>query len=113
MNKDKLNILWTNADAITSKLMVMMYGGNAVTKGWWKEVDIIIWGATAKLAAEDEEIQSCIKACQAGGTHFIACEACAKELGAYEKLIELGIEVKYMGQPLTEIIKGDEHLITI
>jgi hypothetical protein len=34
-------------------------------------------------------------------------------LGVTEKLQTLGLEVKYWGQPLTEIIKSGQFLLTI
>lgn len=35
------------------------------------------------------------------------------QLGASETLKELGIEVKYWGAPLTEILKNDQALLTV
>ena len=60
-NKEHLHILWTNADVTTAKLMVMMYARNAMKNGWWKEVTVIVWGATVKLLAENEELQEELK----------------------------------------------------
>lgn len=109
----KLYILWTNADIITSEKMVMMYGINSKIKNWWDEVTIIVWGAPAKLVAENELIQEKVKLAIGSGVAVSACKACADQLGVSEKLIELGVEVKYWGQPLTEILKENERLITI
>jgi len=113
MEKTKLFILWTNADMITSEKMVMMYGINSILKGWWKEVTLIIWGAPAKLAAENDIIQEKIKLAMVSGVHVSACKACADQLGVTDQLLELGIEVKYWGEGLTEILKEDEKLLTI
>lgn len=63
-NKEHLHILWTNADVTTAKLMVMMYARNAMKNGWWKEVTVIVWGATVKLLAENEELQEELKTCR-------------------------------------------------
>lgn len=41
----KLTILWTNADPITAELMIFMYTEASIGRGWWNEVEIIIWGA--------------------------------------------------------------------
>ena len=109
----KLNILWTNADPITSEHMVMMYAGNAIRNGWWDEVQLIIWGATSKLVAENEQIQEVLKEMEHTGVKLIACKACVAKLGLQDKFEDLGIEVAYMGVPLTEIIKSGEKLITI
>ncbi len=109
----KLNILWTNADILTSEKMVMMYASNSMKKGWWEEVTVIIWGATAKLVAENAMIQEKIKKAQHLGVKFTACKACADQLGVTDTLTALGVEVIYWGQGLTQILKNNERLITI
>lgn len=109
----KLNILWTNADPITSEKMVFMYGINAITQGWWQEVRIIIWGSTAKLAAENDLIKEKIKYALHVGAEVTACKACADQLGVSDDLIAQGIELKYWGEGLTEILKSNEKLLTI
>ena len=112
-DKNSLHILWTNADPVTSEKMVMMYATNAMINGWWESVTVIIWGATAKLVAENAQIQESIKVAMNVGVKFSACIACARQLGVIEKLEALGIEVIAWGQPLTEILKGNEKLLTV
>jgi hypothetical protein len=109
----KLYILWTNDNIITSEKMVLMYALNSSLNYWWKDVTVIIWGAPAKLIAENEMIQEKIKLAIHSGVKFSACKACADQLGVTEKLINLEIEVKYWGEGLTEILKENEKLITI
>lgn len=60
-NKDRLNILWSNDNFITSEKMVFMYGINARKRDLWKEVTIIVWGATTKLVSENKAIQELIE----------------------------------------------------
>lgn len=110
---NELYILWTNDNPVTAEKMVFMYGMNSILKGWWEKVTIIIWGATAPLAAENTDIQKLIKKAQDVGVHLIACRACADQLGVTDKLEELGIEVVYTGELLTGIIKSKDPLITI
>lgn len=113
MENNKLNILWTNADPITAKLMVLMYASNAVKREWWDQVNIIIWGATARLIADNTDIQDMISEAQQAGVTFVACQACAEKLGATSILEGLNIKIKYMGEDLTEILKTNEKLLTI
>ncbi len=110
---NKLNILWTNDNVITAKLMVLMYARNSLLHNWWHDVTIIIWGPTALLVAENSEIQEIIKDTQNAGVKFSACLACADELNVTQKLKDLNIEVIYWGAPLTQSIKDNEHLVTI
>jgi len=81
---NKLFILWTNADIITSDKMVMMYATNSMLHHWWDEVTVIIWGATAKLVADNAMLQEKIKLARHAGVNFTACKACADQL-AYRK----------------------------
>ena len=46
-------------------------------------------------------------------TTFTACKACADQLGVSETLEAHGIDVQYLGIPLTNVLKNDEKLITI
>lgn len=111
--EDKLNILWVNDNPEAAHSMVFMYAINAKTQGWWKEVDIIIWGPTAKLVAENTAIQEKIKIAQHAGVHIRACISCASLFGVVDQLKALDLEVIGMGVPLTDILKSDGKLLTI
>ena len=111
--KNRLHILWTNADPVTSENMVFMYGINGKRRGWWEEVTIIVWGATASLVCENQVIQDLVDEAHLAGVHVTACRACADQLGVTETLEGLGIEVIYWGEPLTRLLKDNERLLTI
>ena len=111
--KEHLYILWTNSDPVTAEKMVFMYALNSLKQGWWQEVTVVVWGSTATLVAENPEVQEKIKELLSSGVHVSACKACADQLGVRDKLLSVGIEVKYWGRPLTEIIKSGEPLLTI
>ena len=105
--------MWTNDNPITAEKMVFMYTINSLAHGWWDNVTLIIWGATVKLVVKDDHIQALIKDALAAGVHITACKACANQLGVTDTLEKLQIEVKFWGQPLTAILKGNERLITV
>lgn len=111
--EDHLYVLWTNADLLTSQMMLLMYTRNSKVHGWWGHVTVIIWGATAKLVAENQGIQEHIKLAQDVGVQFSACRACAKQLNVVDSLENQGIEVKYWGEGLTNLIKDNAHLLTV
>jgi len=91
----------------------MTYSKNAILRNWWEKVTVIIWGATSKLVTENTNIQNLIKEEQEVGVKFTGCLACAKNLGTVEKLTKLEIELKLWGEPLTELIKNGEHILTV
>lgn len=109
---DTLCILWTSGDPEVALKMVFMYAGASKQNGWWRQVELIVWGPSAKLTSENAEIQESLANLTKAGIKTAACKACADSYGVSEKLEALGIEVKYMGQPLTEILKSDKKLIT-
>ena len=113
MDKKHLYVLWTNDNMMTAEKMVFMYTINSLIHGWWEKVTLIIWGAPTKLVSENAVIQKMIGEALEAGVHVTACKACADQLGVTEELEKLQIEVKYWGQPLTEVLKGNEKLITI
>lgn len=112
-DKDHLYILWTNSDPVTAEKMVFMYALNGLKQGWWADVTVIIWGSPAKLVGENAAIQPKVKELLGAGVKFSACKACSDQLGVTDKLENLGIEVKYWGQPLTEVIRSGKYLLTI
>ncbi len=73
----------------------------------------IFWGASAKLIANDHQIQAEIIDMIHQGVNIEACKACSDNLGTTDKLLKLGINVKYMGQALTDYLKSDEKILTI
>ena len=77
------------------------------------KVNIIVWGAPSKLIAENKAIQSLVLEAMDNGVKISGCLHCAQELGVEQELKDLGIDLQYMGVPLTELIKSDANLITI
>ena len=109
---DKLAVLWTSADRDVALKMVFMYTYNAKMYEWWNDIELIIWGPSSKLLANDPELQNYIKKMLEVDVKVVACKACSNSYGVTEDLEALGIETKYMGKPLTEILKSDTKLIT-
>ncbi|TRX61093.1 DsrE family protein [Carboxylicivirga sp. M1479] len=110
---DKINILWTTTNRDTISKMISMYSVNAVKNGWWDEVNVIIWGASAQLLGENAAVQAEVKEMIAGGVHVEACQACADQFGVSDKIKSLGVDVRYMGEPLTAYLKNNEKVLTI
>ncbi len=109
----KLTVLWTTDNLITVKDMVFMYTINAKKMGWWDEITLLIWGAASVVAANNEEIQGYFETMKDLGIHLTACKACADNHKVSERLEALGIEVKYWGTGLTEVLQGDGKLLTV
>lgn len=111
-NSDKLAIVWTSDDPMLAKTMVLMYAHNAKRQKWFDEVYLVIWGPSAKMVAENTEIQDMLSLAQKDGVVVQACVSCANMYGVSEKLRELGYEVKGMGVPLTNYLKNNYKVLT-
>lgn len=109
---DSLVILWTSGDLDVAVKMVFMYAKAAIKNGWWKSINLIVWGSSSKLTSENQQIQNEIKEMQKLGIVIEACKACADQYGIAGKLEELGLSVKYMGKPLTDFLKSNKKVIT-
>ncbi|WP_291634637.1 DsrE family protein [Clostridium sp.] len=110
--KDKLVVVWTSGDREVALKMVFMYTINAKLRGWWKDVTLIIWGPSSKLLSEDKDVQDYIGSIKDSGVELLACKACTDDYGVTEVLEKMGIEVIYMGEPLTSYLKDDIKIIT-
>ena len=112
MAYDSLVVLWTSGDKEVATKMVFMYTLNAKKKNWWSAVTLIVWGPSSKLLSEDPELQKKIADMKNEGIKLEACKACSDQYGVSNTLENMGIEVKFMGVPLTDYIKKGEHILT-
>lgn len=108
----RLAVLWTSGDREVALKVAFMYTEAAGTRGWFDEVHLIVWGPSSKLLSEDTELQADVARMQEAGIEVVACRACADAYGVTTALEALGIEVKYMGQPLTRMLKEDWEVLT-
>jgi hypothetical protein len=109
----RLAVLWTSGDPEVATKMAFMYTLNAKRQGWFDEVTLIVWGPSSKLLSENAELQEAVKGMAAEGVEIVACKACSDGYGVSEILEGMGIDVKYMGEPLTEMLKGDWKVLSL
>jgi hypothetical protein len=64
------------------------------------------------LLAGDKDLRAEVKAMAADGVKVVACQACADSYGVTEALRAQGIEVKYMGRPLTDMLEQGWKVLT-
>lgn len=111
---NKLVVIWTNGDREVAIRMAFMYTLNSKLKEWWDEVSLIVWGPSAKLLTEDKQLQEYIEKIKNAGVDLLACKSCADSYGVSEVLENMGINVKYTGQVLTDFLKDENtRVITV
>jgi len=108
---NSIAILWTTAERDVFTKVVFMYALNSKKLKWWEEVELIVWGPSSKLLAEDEELHVKIKELKEAGVSLVACKWCSDQYEVSDILKDLGIEIKYMGRPLTEYLKSKRHVL--
>ena len=108
---DRLDILWTSGEKDVFTKVVYPYSLNSRKMEWWKEVSIIVWGPSSKLLSEDSELQDQIRKLKNNGVLLTACRWCSDQYGVSDTLETLGIDVKYMGKPLTEYLKSGHKVL--
>ncbi len=109
----RLLVLWASGEKETAMNMVMLYSLNSKLRNWWDSVVLLVWGASARLLSEDEEVQDFLHSLQDAGVEVIACKKCAENIGVVGKLESLGVNVFYTGQYLTEKLQSGEKILSV
>lgn len=107
----RLAVVWSSGDPDVAHRVCLMYAHAAATNRWFDEVRLIVWGPSARLLAGDKDLQAKIQAMMKDGVNVQACIVCAESYGVTETLRGLGIEVKPMGRPLTDILQSDYQVL--
>lgn len=103
----------TSADPHVITDVALMYGTNAPKHGWMDEVVFIFWGPAQRTILENTELFTSVKALiGADKIQVWACKACSDGYGVSEKLEEMGITVKYVGNDVTRMLKSGWHTLT-
>lgn len=110
--KKRLHVLWTTGEKDVAMRMVFQYLMNAKANGWWDEINLVIWGPSARLSAEDKEIQQEIQFCLDSGLTVQACLACTDSYGVTKQIMRLGVNVRLMGESFTEYLQGEDKVVT-
>jgi len=112
-SRTRLAVLWTSADPEVADRMAFMYTKNAKSQAWFDDVRLIVWGPSAELLATNEDLQEQVKTLMDEGVMVQACVVCARSYGVVDELRDMGIEVKPMGKPLSDYLKGGWKVLSL
>jgi hypothetical protein len=112
MKTDHLAVVWSSGDPDVAHKVCFMYTHNAKRQGWFENVALIVWGPSAELLSRDAALQARIREMINDGVVIEACKACSDSYGVSDSLSALGIDVKYMGTPLTTVLKDGSSILT-
>jgi len=110
-NNSKLAVIWSSGDPEVAQKVCFMYTLNAKKQGWFDDVVLIVWGPSAKLLAENEDLQADIQKMMEAGVVVEACITCANMYNVASDLKDLDIDVRPMGVPLTNYLKEGWHTL--
>jgi len=111
-NKNSIVVLWTSGDPEVAEKVCFMYTENAKKNGWFEEVVLVVWGPSAKLLSENKTLQESIKTMQEVGVKIEACKRCTDLYGVTDQLSKMGIDVKGMGDQLSDYLKDGWHSLS-
>ena len=109
---NKLLIVWSTAEIEVAKQMVLLYSSVMLPRGYWDQAHLMIWGPSAKLLAENEELQDLVSKIKKTGVALSCCVVCSDEYDVTEKLASLGIDMIHTGEVLTDALQKDWKVIT-
>lgn len=111
-NNNKLVLVWSSDDAMVADRVALMFPHAAQKNKWFSEVKLVIWGPSAKLIANNTELQKKVSEMITDGVKVEACIACASAYGVADKLKTLNYDVLPMGEPLANYLKRGYQVIT-
>ena len=82
----------------------LMYAKNAMKRGWLDDVKVVYFGPSEKMIVEDPILSDQAQdIAEAGGS--IACKYISDRDGVSEKIEKLGVQVEYVGNIVSDLIK--------
>lgn len=81
----------------------ILYTSNALKNKWLEEAKVCFFGPFESLLAEDEEVQKAV-AQLAEYQAPVACKFVSDNSGVSDKLSQLGIQLEYVGQMVSDYI---------
>ena len=113
MQKENLLIVIATDNVDTILKFPLLYGGVSLPREYWKRVHVIFWGASIKVAMENDKVRQKVHAMQSDGVEFSSCIVCAEDYGGVELLEEIGIKCNHTGELLNEALQNDQVWATL
>ena len=83
----------------------LMYARNAVKNRWMEDTKLFLFGPSEARIATDDKLHDAVRETLAAGITPVACKACSDRASIGERLMELGCEIEYVGEPISRAIR--------
>lgn len=101
---DRLTVILASGDPRVLE-MGLMYARNTLKQGWMEETKLFLFGPSETQVATDPKLQEMIRTLIDEGMVPVACRFCSDKYSVSELLHELGCEVEYVGEPISQAIR--------
>ncbi len=101
---DKLAVILASSDHKVLE-MGLIYAKNVAKHEWMSDLKLYLFGPSEVTIATDPELRQHLKEIIDLGIVPQACKWCSDEYRVSEQLAELGVEIEYIGEPVSEAIK--------
>ena len=101
---DKVLIIISTSDAGKAQTGAM-YALNSLKHGWMEDVKLILFGPAQDLILQDEKFRNLVQQYQEIEENVVACKFISDRDEKSEALDKIGIQVKYVGEMISNYIK--------
>ena len=85
----------------------LMYAVNATKYGWLDDVKLFFFGPAEELLLTDEDLQELLREYHRHEKTAVACKFLADREGSGADLTAMGLDVSYVGEKISQLIKDD------
>ena len=101
---DKILVILSTSDAGKAQTGAM-YALNALKHGWMEDIKLILFGPAQDLILQDEQFRNLVQQYQEIEENVVACKFISDRDEKSEALDKIGIQVKYVGEMISNYIK--------
>lgn len=101
---DRVIVIIATAEAAKARTGAM-YALNAMKYGWLEDVKLVLFGPAEHLFLEDVEFQDLVRQYMDLAKTPLACKFLSDKEDSSERLRDLGLDVQFVGAPISEAIR--------
>lgn len=111
---DRALIIVSSGEEAREKAMTgIMYAVNAKKNNWLEDVKLMFFGPSEKLIlSDDDEIKNSMETIRKVGLVPTACKAIARNENIEPRLINMGVNVEFVGTIVSNLIKEGYSVLT-
>ena len=101
---DRIIVIIATAEAAKARTGAM-YALNAMKSGWLQDVKLVLFGPAERLFLEDPDFEDLVRQFMEVAKTPLACQYISDKERTSERLRDMGLDVQYVGPPISEAIR--------